>query len=521
MELVIVAVGVALLILLMTKFKMNGFIALILVSIFVGLLDGMPLDKLYDSIIEGVGGQLDDLVLILGFGAMLGKVLADSGAAQKIATTMVRFFGISRVQLAMVLTAFAIGITMFYEVGFVLLIPLVFTIVRENKLPLLWVGLPMSIALSTMHSFLPPHPGPAAVAGTFGASMGLTLFYGLFIAIPAAAFIAFTWPRLGFVRKINPPVPYGLITDHDFPEEELPSFATCLAIVLTPVVLMGASAVATITMTEDNPALVYFSFFGESPIALLIGLLLAFVLLTRPRRQITAKQPVESEKYVESYAGGTTGGTTATVTGGTGGGAGGKTGIGTGGAGASSPTGSGGGTDADAPNGSAGNGRGPSDAPAESRYADLMRSCGQAAGPMAMIILVIGAGGAFKQVLIDGGTADYVADLTSGWNISPIILAWAIAAVMRTSLGSATVAVVTAAGIVAPLVASSGVRPELMVLAVSSGSIFASHVNDPGFWLFKEYFNLSVIEAIKTRTTYTTVLAIIGLGGVLLLNTVV
>ena len=165
MPLVIVALAVALLLLLMTKFKLNGFIALIVVAILVGLVRGLSLSETYDAMLEGIGGQLDDLVLILGFGAMLGKVMADSGAAQRIATTMVDVFGISRVQLAMVLTAFAIGITMFYEVGFMLLIPIVFTIVRENKLPLLWVGLPMSIALSTMHSFLPPHPGPGGGGG--------------------------------------------------------------------------------------------------------------------------------------------------------------------------------------------------------------------------------------------------------------------------------------------------------------------------------------------------------------------
>ena len=389
---------------------------------------------------DGIGSQLDDLVMILGFGAMLGKLMADSGAAQRIAMSMLHLFGISRVQLAMVLTAFAIGITMFYEVGFVLLIPLVFTIVREAKLPLLWVGLPMSIALSTMHSFLPPHPGPAAVAGTFDASMGLTLFYGLFIAIPAAALVAFTWPRLPFIKKMNPAVPYELITTKEFTDEEMPSFFASLSIAIIPVILMGTSAVATITMSEENPALRYIGFFGESPIALLIALLVAIPVL----------------------------------------------------------------------------------GPLAGRSLDEVAiSCGEAVKPMAMIILVIGGGGAFKQVLVDSGIADYIADLTSGWNVSPLILAWGIAVLLRISLGSATVAVVTAAGVVLPLVADSGVAPELMVLAVSCGSIAFSHVNDPGFWLFKEYFNLSVIEAIKTRTTYTTALSILGIGGLLLMNLVV
>jgi Gnt-I system high-affinity gluconate transporter len=520
MPLVIVALSVALLIFMMTKLRLNGFVALFVVAILVGVFQGMSLPDLYESILDGVGGQLDDLVLILGFGAMLGKVLADSGAAQRIATSMVAFFGVSRVQLAMVLTAFAIGVTMFYEVGFVLLIPLVFTIVRENKLPLLYVGLPMSIALSTMHSFLPPHPGPAAVAGTFGASMGLTLFYGLFIAIPAAALIAFTWPRLAFVKKMNPSIPYALITEKEFAEEDLPSFATCLLIVLTPVLLMGTSAIATIAMTEDNPVLPYLAFFGEGPIALLVALGLSFYLLgTRMNRKaptlLAAPQShavggagtdvLEATPAREAVSAGG-----VSNRGGAGTGSTGSSGAGAGSSGHDTP-----------PVGSGGSGAAAPNVPSESRYAALMKSCSDSVKPMAMIILVIGAGGAFKQVLVDGGTADYIQDLTQGWNISPIILAWSIAVLLRISLGSATVAVVTAAGVVQPLVAGSGISPELMVLAVACGSIACSHVNDPGFWLFKEYLNLSVIEAIKTRTSYTTVLAIFGLGGVLLMNTII
>jgi Gnt-I system high-affinity gluconate transporter len=469
MPLVVVAVAVVVLLLLMTTFRLNGFIALIVVAVLVGVLQGMPLGDIYDSMLDGIGGQLDDLVLILGFGAMLGRVLADSGAAQRIAMTMTGFFGIGRVQLAMVLSAFAIGITMFYEVGFVILIPLVFTVVRENRLPLLWVGLPMSIALSTMHSFLPPHPGPAAVAGTFGASMGLTLLYGLVIAIPAAALVAFSWPRLGFVKRMDPAIPTGLITEEEFPERDLPSFAVCLVLVLIPIVLMGTLTVAEIFMGEDDPAMAYLGFFGEAPIALLVALLVATAVLGG------RLAGAERRRAVSAPAGGA--GTVDT---------------------------------ADDP---------------RPTFADKLsavgRSCTDAAKPMAIIILIIGAGGAFKQVLVDAGIGDYIKAITEGWPVSPILLAWGIAALLRVALGSATVAVVTAAGVVLPLVQGAGVAPELMVLAVSCGSIFASHVNDPGFWLFKEFFNLSVVEAIKTRTSYTTVLSILGLGGVLAMNALV
>lgn len=514
MPLLIIAVAVGVLLLLMTKFRLNGFVALIIVALMVGLLQGMPLSDTYDSMLKGIGSQLDDLVLILGFGAMLGRLLADSGAAQQIATSMTGFFGIGRVQLAMVLSAFAIGITMFYEVGFVILVPLVFTIVRETRLPLLWVGLPMSIALSTMHSFLPPHPGPAAVAGTFDASMGLTLVYGLIIALPAAALIAFTWPRFGFVKRMNPSVPTGLITEDEFPERDLPSFGTCLFLVLVPIVLMGTLAVAEIFMSDENPALHVIEFFGEAPIALLISLLLAMAVLGdkiargAKRRTLAADAgPAAAQLTGASTATGSTG---SVVPAGT----------------DTTPAGP-----AAESSRSAGRREGPGAATAPAaaeprtslaeRATAVGKSCSEAIKPMAIIILVIGAGGAFKQVIVDSGVADYIKFLTDGWNVSPIILAWGIAALLRVALGSATVAVVTAAGVVLPLVAGSGVAPELMVLAVSCGSIFASHVNDPGFWLFKEFFNLSVVEAIKTRTSYTTVLSVLGLAGVLALHAVV
>ncbi|WP_188780588.1 GntT/GntP/DsdX family permease [Marmoricola endophyticus] len=494
MPVLVVALAVVVLLVLMTKFRINGFIALFAVALMVGLLQGMPLLEVYESATAGIGDQLSDLVLILGFGAMLGKILADSGAAQRIATRLVDVFGISKVQLAMMLTAVCLGITLFYEVAFVLLIPLVFTLVREYKLPLLWVGLPMSITLSTMHSFLPPHPGPAAVTETFEASQGLTLLYGLPIAIVAASALAFTWPRLVFVRSITPSIPKGLITEHKIAEEDMPGFGTCVGIVLVPVLMMAASAVAELSMDKDAPALRYFEFFGEAPVALLVALVLAVLLVggnidkvARSRVTVAADRGrTATGKFKLSRQGQ----------------------LGTGAGDGASSVALDESADVSVP-------------PARSRFQAAMDSAGEAVKPMAMIMLVIGAGGAFKQVLIDSGIADYITQLTNGWDISPIILAWVIAAMIRIAIGSASVAVVTAAGIVLPLVGPSGVPPELMVLAVTCGSIAFSHVTDPGFWLFKEYLNLSVVEAIKVRTTYSTVLALIGLGGVLLMNALV
>jgi Gnt-I system high-affinity gluconate transporter len=366
--------------------------------------------------------------------------MGDSGAAQRIADKLLAAFGPRWVQVAMVVTAMLIGVTMFYEVAFVIIVPIAFTIVRVTGANLLWVGLPMSIALSTMHSFLPPHPGPVAVAATFHASVGLTLFYGLFIAIPAGALIALVWPRLPFVKKMNPSIPEGLVSDRVFEKEEMPGMGWSLSVALFPVVLIAGAAVIDMAVAGSSPLLNFVLFIGSAPIALLLTLVLA----------IWAFGPRIGRSLSEVSA-----------------------------------------------------------------------SCSSAARAMAMILLVIGAGGAFKQVLVDGGISDYIKDLTHGWPISPIILAWLIAVILRVALGSATVAVVTASGVVLPLLSGSGVQPELMVLAVSCGSIAFSHVNDPGFWMFKEYFNLSVIDAIKARTTYTTVLAVLGLGGVLALQAVV
>ncbi|MFB6958171.1 gluconate:H+ symporter [Streptomyces sp. NPDC093064] len=439
MPLVVVGISVLVLLFLMTKLRLNGFASLLLVAVGVALVRGIPVADIPDILSKGIGGQIGDTMLTIGLGAMVGRVMGDSGAAQRIAAKLLAVCGPRWVQVAMVLTAMLIGVTMFYEVAFVIIVPVAFTLVRVTRSNLLWVGLPMSIALSTMHSFLPPHPGPTAVAATFHASVGLTLFYGLFIAVPAGALIALVWPRLPFVRAMNPSVPTGLVSDRTFEEEEMPSTAWSLSVALLPVVLIAGAAVTDMVTSADTAVMHFINFVGSAPIALLLTLLVA----------VWAFGPRIGRSLEEVSA-----------------------------------------------------------------------SCRGAAQAMAMILLVIGAGGAFKQVLVDGGISDYIKQATSGWSVSPIILAWLIAVILRVALGSATVAVVTASGVALPLVAGSGIHAEIMVLAVSCGSIAFSHVNDPGFWMFKEYFNLSVIDAIKVRTTYTTVLAILGLGGVLAMERV-
>lgn len=284
MPLVVVGISVLILLFLMTKVKLNGFAALLLVAVGVAVVQGIPLEKIPDTLSEGIGGQIGDTMLTIGLGAMVGRVMGDSGAAQRIAGRLMEICGPRWVQVAMVLTAMLIGVTMFYEVAFVIIVPVAFTIVRVTRANLLWVGLPMSIALSTMHSFLPPHPGPTSVAATFDASVGRTLFYGLFIAVPVGALIALVWPRLPFVRAMNPALPQGLVSERVFEDDEMPGMGWSLSVALLPVVLIAGAAVTDMATSGSSPFLHFVAFIGSAPIALLLTLLVAVWAFGPPDR---------------------------------------------------------------------------------------------------------------------------------------------------------------------------------------------------------------------------------------------
>ncbi|ACZ78677.1 gluconate transporter [Dickeya parazeae Ech586] len=438
MPLVIVAVGVALLLVLMIRFKLNGFIALILVALAVGVMQGMPVQKVMTSIKNGVGGTLGSLALIMGFGAMLGKLLADCGGAQRIASTLIHRFGRKHIQWAIVLTGFTVGFALFYEVGFVLLLPLVFSIVASARIPLLYAGVPMAAALSVTHGFLPPHPGPTAIASLFHADMGKTLLYGTLLGIPTVILAGPVYAR--FLKKIDKPIPEGLYNPKQFTEEEMPGFAVSVMTALVPVILMALRAVAEMILPKGHALLSYAEFFGDPVMATLIAVLIAIFTF--------------------------------------------------------------------------GLNRGRS-------MDEVMGTITDSIKIIAMMLLILGGGGAFKQVLVDSGVDKYIASMMHGSSVSPLLLGWLIAAVLRLALGSATVAALTAGGIVAPIIATSGVSPELMVIAVGSGSVIFSHVNDPGFWLFKEYFNLSIPETLKSWSALETIIAVCGLVGTLLLSYVV
>ncbi|WP_353613410.1 gluconate:H+ symporter [Mangrovibacter phragmitis] len=438
MPLIIIAIGVALLLLLMIGFKINGFIALILVATVVGFAEGMPAHDVIHSIQSGIGGTLGGLAMILGFGAMLGRLISDTGAAQRIATTLIHSFGRERVQWALVITGLVVGLAMFFEVGFVLLLPLVFTVVAASRLPLLYVGVPMVTALSVTHCFLPPHPGPTAIAAIYNANLGTTLLYGIIITIPTVIVAGPIFSR--FLTKYEKTPPEGLFNPHLFTEEEMPGFWNSIFAAIIPVVLMAIAAICEITLPKEHPVRVFFEFIGNPAVALFIAIVIAvFTLGLRNGRSLE----------------------------------------------------------------------------------QVMNITGDSIGAIAMIVFIIAGGGAFKQVLVDSGVGKYIADLMSGTTLSPLLMCWTVAAVLRIALGSATVAAITTAGVVLPIIGVTHADPALMVLATGAGSVIASHVNDPGFWLFKGYFNLSVTETLKTWTVMETLISFMGLAGVLAINAII
>ncbi len=449
MPFIVLALGILLLLLLIIKFKMNTYIALIITAVVVGIGLGMPLTKIASSIETGIGSQLGELALVFGFGAMLGRLVADAGGAYTISTTLIDIFGRKHLQIAIVVASFIIGIALFFEVGIVLLIPIVFAIAVEAQVPVLYLGIPMGAALSVTHGFLPPHPAPTAIATTLNANVGRVLLFGIIIAIPTVYIAGPLFSR--WARKMVPSAfagkPHLPLSSNkrQFKVSEAPSFGLSVLTALFPVILMTITTVYELVIDHGslpkNPSLVdqIIRLIGDPGIAMLLSLL--FALWSMGIHQHKDNKAISAT------------------------------------------------------------------------LEDATKS-------IAMLLLIIGGGGAFKQILIDGGVGKAVAQLFSGSSISPLLLGWLVAVILRVSLGSATVSALTAAGLVAPLMTQAGVDPALMVIAIGSGSVAASHVNDAGFWMFREYFDLTVKQTLLTWTILETLIAVCGLSGVLLLNMV-
>jgi GntP family gluconate:H+ symporter len=438
-RLLLYALGaVSALIVLIARFKLHPFVALIAVSLGLAVAAGMPLGVAVRAFQDGVGNTLGFIAIVVGLGTMLGKIMAESGAATRIATTLIDRFGERRVHWAIMVVAFIVGIPVFFQVGFVLLVPLVFTIARRTGISLIKIGIPLVAGLSVVHGLLPPHPAAMLAVGAYNADVGRTLLYGMVVGFPTAAlagpiFAAWIAPRI--VLPAENPLARQLEGES---VEDMPGFGISLFTVLIPVILMLLASAADLTLDPASSVRSALHFVGQPFVALLLALLFSYWSLGRARR-LTREQ--------------------------------------------------------------------------------ILKFGNDCLGPTATILLVIGAGGGFNQVLVQSGVGRAIADVAVGSHASPLVLAWIVAALIRVATGSATVAMTTAAGIVAPIaVATPGTNAELLVLATGAGSLVLSHVNDAGFWLIKEFFNMTVPQTLKTWTVAETIIGVAGLAFTMMLS---
>jgi Gnt-I system high-affinity gluconate transporter len=434
MILPIVFLCIALLILLIAVLKVNAFLSFLIVSAVAGLSLGLPLNKIAGAMEKGMGDVLGGLVIIITAGAMLGKLVAESGAAQKIAQVLMKTFGEKHLQWAMVLSGFIIGIPLFYGIGFVLMVPLIFSVVYRYKLNAIYIGLPMLAALSVTHGFLPPHPSPSALVVQFHANMGLTLCYGMLVAIPA---ILIGGPLLARTLTGIQAKPLETFVVKEMPEDQLPGTFISLFMALLPVFLLALASLLPFVLPVGSSWLPTLAFIGSPSIVMLLVLVVAtFTLGVARGRSMT----------------------------------------------------------------------------------EISLIYGNAVKDIAMILLIIAGSGALKEILIQTGVSQQLAGYLQGLSVEPLILGWLITAFIRFCVGSATVAGLTTAGIIYPLMIATGTNPNLMVLVVGAGSLMFSHVNDSGFWMFKEYFNLSLKDTFRSWALMETVVGVVGLIGVLILN---
>lgn len=433
----ILLLGIGFLFVLIVKYKISSFLSLLLTAIVMGFALSMDAQSVSNSITKGIGSTLGSLAVILTIGSMLGRLMADSGAAQRIALSIIHRFGKKNVRWSICFASSLVGFALFYEVGFILLIPIVFTIARQLNINPLETGIPMAAALSVTHGFLPPHPGPVLIADILGADLGMVLAYGCIIAAPV--FVIAGPIFYSFVRNIRP-VSSTLYNLDDMENKNLPSFFTSIVSTLVPILFMLIATIVKIFSTQsfhNTPIYAILNFLGNPNIALLVSIFLAiYILGIRMGRSMQ----------------------------------------------------------------------------------DIGRSLESGIKEIAGILLIIAAGGALKQVLVESGLSDTISYWIGQSSFSPLFLAWLVAAVFRIALGSASVAAITAGGIVLPMSMTLGVNIELMVLAIGAGSVILSLPNDPGFWMFKEFFHLSIKQTLLTWSLLETIIACSGLAGVLVLN---
>ncbi len=436
MQLAIVAVAIVALVLLVAWAKVHPFLAFVIVSAAAGLALGVPAEKIPGMVRKGIGDVFGALGIVIVAGAMLGRLVVESGAAARIAAALVAAFGVRRMGWAMALTGFVVGIPLFYGVGFMLLVPIIFAVVARHCLPALPVGLPALAAMSVAHGLLPPHPAPTALVNTFHANLGLTLLYGFVIAVPA---IVLAGPVFAPPRATGRPRPRAGLAAAGDPPADGPGTAVSVVTALLPVGVLMATAGLGAFLPAAGPLAAVVRLAGDADCVMIASLAVAAVTLGLAR-------------------------------------------------GRSLP--------------------------------DVMGTYATAIGDVASILLVVAGSGALKEVLVASGVNAGIAASLRGLAVDPLVLAWLVTAAIRVCVGSATVAGLTAAGILEPLVAGGGVDPNLVVLAIGSGSLALSHVNDGAFWMFKEYFDVSLADTLRSWTVMETIVAMVGLAGVLVLSRV-
>jgi len=437
-----VLAGIAVIVLLITKVRLHAFLALTIGSLALGALAGAPLDKVLTSFSNGLGATVAGVGVLIALGSILGKLLADSGGADQIVDTILAKAGGRAMPWAMVLIASVIGLPLFFEVGIVLLIPVVLMVAKRGNYSLMRIGIPALAGLSVMHGLIPPHPGPLVAIDAVEADLGLTLALGLLVAVPTVVIAGPVFSRYA-ARWVDVAVPERMIPERSSEgPQERPGFGVTVATVLLPVVLMLAKALVDIVVDDpEHTVQRVFDVIGSPLIALLAAVLVAFFTLGRP----------------------------------------------------------------------AGFGR--------TRISSIVET---SLAPIAGVLLIVGAGGGFKQTLIDVGVGQMILDFSEDWSIPALLLGWLIAVAIRLATGSATVATISAAGLVAPLAADmSATHAALLVLAIGAGSLFFSHVNDAGFWLVKEYFGLNIGQTVKTWSVMETIISVVAGGLVLLLSLVI
>lgn len=435
LPLISLIIGVVLLLFLNIKLKINSILALIFSAIVVGFINGMKPVAILETIKEGLGSTLGSLALIIGFGAVLGKLMVDSGAAQRIASTLINKFGAKHVQWALIIVGAVFGISVFYEVAFMILAPLVISIAVEAKTPFMKLAITMVAATTLSHSIFPPQAGPTALVDAYNADMGMVYILGIIVFIPSVFMAGIVLPK--FMKNMDYPVPPLLKKNKVFSESEMPSFGMSLFIPLIPAILISISTILSLFITEDTLLHETVTFLGSAEISLIIAILNAIVIFG-----------LRKGKNMD----------------------------------------------------------------------DMMKTFESGLKGVATIIFIVGAGGAFKEVILEANVGNYIADIMKDTNISPLIMAWLITALIRIATGQGVVSAITAAGIVGPLIPTFNVSPVLMVLATAVGSNTITHVNDASFWLFKEYFNISIKDTFKTWGVLLLTTSITGLNVVLILD---